>query len=460
MRPCAATMSWDMEGLEKDLSELSVVGMCACRPRCAEPVLDAASMHHLFGELQERIGKHGSRFESIRAAIPVTDRLGPSESPASAAAAAAASRSTTLAAASSGFDAATTVDWVHGIGDDLLCDILREAGVAGTGAAACCCHALHQIAATDALWRAHAQRLDVDVSSATAHRPCRAICRDLCDRKRLSDWLQQVDALARHAGAAAVNVRELISDALRRLARCQGDDFMAAHAAEPPPPELAFAAELLHALLGDGEGEALEPRYAAALRELACDLARECTADGSDGADTAAVAAVGWLRRLIEPSRDDARASGGPPSFFRGDVGRFRHLLQQHRAERVPAARLPALEVLLPRCCLKRLDASLQQRMRVALRSRGTSGEACEAARRRQRELGTPEPPAEPTTAADAATHLHKALCVARLASALIRWAVVTAQLALLSHREQELNALASEILRCKANVPPVKLRI
>ena len=39
----------------------------------------------------------------------------------------------------------------------------------------------------------------------------------------------------------------------------------------------------------------------------------------------------------------------------------------------------------------------------------------------------------------------------------MIRWVVATVQGILIKRREQQLTTVASEILRCKANTPPVR---
>ena len=51
-------------------------------------------------------------------------------------------------------------------------------------------------------------------------------------------------------------------------------------------------------------------------------------------------------------------------------------------------------------------------------------------------------------------------LCAGRVASDIVRWVVATAQGAKLARREGQLNAVASEILRSRANTPPVQMRI
>ena len=48
----------------------------------------------------------------------------------------------------------------------------------------------------------------------------------------------------------------------------------------------------------------------------------------------------------------------------------------------------------------------------------------------------------------------------ARVASALTRWVVATANLVILRRRERQLTAVAREIFRCRANVPPVRVLI
>lgn len=149
-------------------------------------------------------------------------------------------------------DALPPADWAEGLSIDVLCIVLRHTGMAGSGAAACSCRGWRDVAMLDDVWSAHAEALDVDVASATAARPCRAMCRDLCRRRRLDAWMHAVEDMWRHVGCASTQIADRLADAMRRLSRLQFEDYREVRRGVAAPPaalllSLSHTQERVHA---------------------------------------------------------------------------------------------------------------------------------------------------------------------------------------------------------------------
>ena len=440
----------------------SLSSRCQCDPPSAVPSVSAEMMEALWRDLRFSIRRQSPRFDSILGAIALSTAV--PELPELPVA--------PMPAQKTRDDDDDAVDWVNGLGDDLLVIILRYSGMEGTGAAASACRTLRDIAMSDDIWRTHASRLDIDAACASTSRPCWAMCRDLCSRRRLGQWLRTVEGHLAQSGAALGKVNELLDDASRRLSRLQLADYREAQRTRNPPDELVFAARLLRALFGndhdelppgDGEHERSPPLWTLdalaggvdetnASAEEDLKIATDATChqgmwggeDGKIATDATEAAsrpagdlaahmsastpldheaadereAVAWFQRLL-PQIANKRGE-----HANAEVAPFLALFFRYDREMPSAERLAAVEAILPQCCLKSLDISLEQRVRAGYPSIGD------------------------------------ALRAARLASAVTRWVVGTTQAILLSRRERQLTTVAREIFRCRACVAPVNMLI
>ena len=256
------------------------------------------------------------------------------------------------------------------LGADLLCMILIAAGPAGSSAAARTCHALRDAALRDDVARAHLEQLfnmgrfksqsvvhqligkQLLNSGAPGMQPLAggwrqlaraglAVCRAwdwqalLLERRRMLD--DQLAALQRRD-----------ADASRRLSGLQMSDYREAQRERPPDPDLTTAALLLHAVLGETSGGSGSADEGAAPRDLEAVV-------------------VEWLRREALPSIGQS----------------FGERAQLHVAPFLdrcfncggdaewPLARLRAVERLLPRVCVRRLDDRMRSELKQCVPSSG-----------------------------------------------------------------------------------------
>ena len=446
------------------------------------PALTAETISALWRDLGTSICRQSPQFDSILVAIQAADDAA---APLMASPPA-PSRAALLANLGCAAGDEAPVDWLDLLGDDLVVVILRTGDMASTGAVAACCRGLHEIASRDEVWHTHAQRLDVDVAGATAARPCAAMCRDLCSRRRLEAWLDRVEELSRQAGADTGRVNELLEDASRRLSKLQFEDYREAQRTRNPPSELVLAARLLQALFGDEADEWRGATDALAASMAPTEIGTPAATDGSsarsssstltavddavdsssdslqtgdggsdsrpssgtsdsratghalaavrqssptgsscDGADEPSRDAVAWLQRLLP----QIGAKRGEHAQL--EVAPFLHRFLGYEPDATPPANVVAVEAILPECCLRRLDLCIERRVREGYPLHGGAG--CGPS---------------------------QSLRAARVASALTRWVVATANLVILRRRERQLTAVAREIFRCRANVPPVRVLI
>ena len=385
--------------------QISTLNACQCDPPSAEALPSRQEMGELWRWLRSRVIKHGAEYDSILRTLQINEEEFASASPRQA--------EETVHAESGGAtsddgdgddsddgdgdDEAEPIEWLDGLGDDLLCLVLRQAGVASTGAAAATCTTLRNLALRDEIWLAHAESLEIDTAEATAQRTCKALCRDLVSRRRLEAWVKLVDAKSSDANRALVKISQRFEDAMRRLSKLQMADYRVSARILTPPAELELAARLL--------------------RPLFCTMDAELSVPSEE--------AVSWLQNFV-PQIHGLRGEQAQEQ-----VADFLSCFHQFRPDRLDRERIAAVEAQLGGVCLKRLDETIEKRVREGYEGSGGGGSG----------------PSD-------------VLRASRVASAIVRWAVSMVQNIITKRRERQLNAVASEILRCRANTPPVRLRL
>ena len=389
-----------MDALRLSLDGLSL-RVCSCTSPCCEAAITHTDMDDLWVHLRDRVNRQSPRFDGILANIPLVD-IPPSSSSSEAAHA----ESGNVLHPIDPQIVPVQVDWLHGLGADIFSLVLCQISISDTGAVAASCKMLHELAHRDEIWRAHARELEVDITSATGHRNCRSLCRDLCHRSRLDEWLHAVDAIERKGGAALPRVMELFEDGQRRLSRLQPADYRDAQSTRRPPQEFALAARLLHALWTIESMAALEGSPDGSLTDV--------DAEEPSGA-------VAWLQRLLP------QITGKRGEQAQVEVSKFIGRFYEYQSDGAPADRIAAVEALLPSCCLVKLDEAVERRVREGYPMRGGGCGPSEVLR------------------------------ASRVASAIIRWVVATVQLLLIRRRAAQLNAVTDVILRCKADTPAVR---
>ena len=401
-RPSARSMA---AALKKVVElQISTLNACQCDPPSAEALPSRQEMDELWRWLRSRVIKHGTEYDSILRTLRINEEEFASASPRQAEEAIHAESGSATSddgddddGDDGDDDEAEPIEWIDGLGDDLLCLVLRQAGVASTGAAAATCSTLRDVARRDEIWLAHAESLEIDTAEATAQRTCKALCRDLVSRRRLEAWVKLVDARSSDANRALVKISQRFEDAMRRLSKLQMADYRVSARILNPPAELELAARLL--------------------RPLFCTMDAELSVPSEE--------AVAWLQNFV-PQIHGLRGEQAQEQ-----VADFLSCFHQFRPDRLDRERIAAVEEQLGGVCLKRLDETIEKRVREGYEGSGGGGSG----------------PSD-------------ALRASRVASAIVRWAVSMVQNIITKRRERQLNAVASEILRCRANTPPVRLRL
>lgn len=211
---------------------------------------------------------------------------------------------------------------------------------------------------------------------------------------------------------------------------------------------------LLRALFGKSDGRAYdedaESREALAAAEAVAAVAVASGGRGGEAADDGGGGggggdasarecrqAVAWLQELLPDigARRGAQAQAHVAPFLQL-FHRFQHSSSSAQGGGGGAGAagealwLADVQALLPHCCLRNLDSSLEKLVKDGYVKLGGGCGPSEALRAN------------------------------RVASALIRFVCATAQGVLLRTREGQLNRVGAEVLRCRANVPAVHMRI
>ena len=380
------------------LARQRTLSVCSCQPRCAEVAI-TADVDLLWQHLRESMVRQSPAYDDILRKIPATSETLQVQLSHNTHAIGTVETHTRPQGSRS-----IALDWVDGLGTDILCIVLRFAGIAGTGSAAASCRALHRLTQQDEVWRAHLESL-VPMNSTRTLQPARR-CREWVDLRRLEMWYSQVLTLSEQAsrcfsgacngldGLASVRrdakesfVRAKLDDANRRLGALQYEDFREAQRIQSPPPELVLASWLLHALLHES---------------------------AEDHDETAVLL---WFQGLLPQIADKRGAQA------QAQVGAFLSQFFDYNAEQAPHQNLLQAEAMLPGVCLRRLDESIQKLVHDGYPKFGGGG--CGPG---------------------------KVLRAARVASAVIRWVAATVQTELACRRAAPLAELGRE-LECACRV-------
>ena len=293
------------------------------------------------------------------------------------------------------------LDWVNGLGSDILSTILRFAGIAATGSAAASCQSLRKLALQDHIWRAFLHGIEPLVSATTLQQ-AQPRCREWCDLRRLEIWRAKVRAISPqavpHADGMCTSIDGLstlqrdakvsfvqvkLDDAHRRLSSLQFEDYREAQRIRSPPFEFVLASTLLHTLLHEREGTHNEQ------------------------------VAVAWFQGLLPPIADKRGAQA------HAHVGVFLSRFFDYASEHAPHRHLLQVEGMLPAVCLHRLDETIEKLVHDGYPKFGGGG--CGPG---------------------------KLLRATRVASAVIRWVAATVQGELTYRRARPLAEVGRELER------------
>ena len=235
------------------------------------------------------------------------------------------------------------VDWVDGLGEDVVSIILQHAGVAATGAAACVCRTLKAHAMQEDIWQRHFQSLSDHpcYTSRASGSSFRAQCEFTLTRRRFLGWQCDLDGALHRIEEARLVLEAQTRDAAGRLSKLKNPDYREAQQLRDPPLEFTVAAALLRATLEDGaESESRTP--------TTCD--------------------AHWLQSIMPQIAGKHKAISA-----QSEVARFLSLFHAFEAhpEPVSAERLARLVAVgVEAVCLRKIDEVVQ----CTLRTRGFAG--------------------------------------------------------------------------------------